>query len=69
MGVKLVVNGQERVLEGVKTLADVVGHFGLNERIIVIEHNLNIVPREMYGETAVQEGDKIEIVHFVGGGR
>ncbi|HEU4963437.1 MAG TPA: sulfur carrier protein ThiS [Bacilli bacterium] len=65
----LLINGQERVLEEVKTLADVVAHFGLNERIIVIEHNLDIVPRELYGETAVQAGDKIEIVHFVGGGR
>jgi sulfur carrier protein len=64
---KLTINGQERELEA-KTLADVVGHFGLNERIIVIEHNLNIVPRELYADTAVAEGDKIEIVHFVGGG-
>jgi thiamine biosynthesis protein ThiS len=46
----------------------VVSHFGLNERIIVIEHNLNIIPRDLYAETSVAEGDKIEIVHFVGGG-
>lgn len=65
---KLLINGQERDVENVQTLADVVSHFGLNERIIVIEHNLNIVARELYAETAVQEGDKIEIVHFVGGG-
>lgn len=64
---KLIINGQERELEA-ETLADVVSHFGLNERIIVIEHNFNIVPREQYAETAVAEGDKIEIVHFVGGG-
>ena len=64
---KLIINGQERELEA-KTVADVVSHFGLNERIIVIEHNLNIIPREQYVETAVAEGDKIEIVHFVGGG-
>ncbi|KEO84378.1 sulfur carrier protein ThiS [Tumebacillus flagellatus] len=65
---KLIINGQERDVENAATLADVVSHFGLNERIIVIEHNLNIVPRDMYAETAVSEGDKIEIVHFVGGG-
>ena len=64
---KLIINGQERDVEAL-TLADVVTHFGLNERIIVIEHNLNIIPREQYAETAVAEGDKIEIVHFVGGG-
>jgi sulfur carrier protein len=65
---KLIINGQERVLENVRTLADVVERFGLNERIIIIEHNLNIVPRELYAQTPVQENDKIEIVHFVGGG-
>jgi thiamine biosynthesis protein ThiS len=65
---KLVINGQEREVENMNTLADVVTSFGLNDRIIVIEHNLNIVPREFYAETAVAEGDKIEIVHFVGGG-
>ncbi|MBL0387649.1 sulfur carrier protein ThiS [Tumebacillus sp. ITR2] len=65
---KLIINGQEREVDNLTTLADVVGHFGLNERIIVIEHNLNIIPRELYAETAVSDGDKIEIVHFVGGG-
>ncbi len=64
----LLINGQERVIENAKTLADVVSHFGLSERIIVIEHNLNIVARELYAETPLAEGDKIEIVHFVGGG-
>lgn len=64
----LLINGQERVIEHAKTLADVVSHFGLSERIIVIEHNLNIVARELYAETSLTEGDKIEIVHFVGGG-
>jgi thiamine biosynthesis protein ThiS len=65
---KLLINGQEREIENAQTLSDVVSHFGLNERIIVIEHNLNIIPRDLYAETSVAEGDKIEIVHFVGGG-
>ena len=64
---KLIINGQERDVEA-QTLSDVVQSFGLNERIIIIEHNLNIVPRDLYAATAVAEGDKIEIVHFVGGG-
>lgn len=65
---KLIINGQEREIDNAHTLADVVSHFSLNERIIVIEHNLNIIPRELYAETVVAAGDKIEIVHFVGGG-
>ncbi|WP_341769625.1 sulfur carrier protein ThiS [Effusibacillus lacus] len=55
-------------MPGAKTLADVVRHFGLTEKIIVIEHNLTIIPRERYEDTKVAPGDKIEIVHFVGGG-
>ncbi|PWK14421.1 sulfur carrier protein ThiS [Tumebacillus permanentifrigoris] len=65
---KLIINGQEREIDHAQTLADVVAHFNLNERIVVIEHNLNIIPRELYTETVVVAGDKIEIVHFVGGG-
>jgi len=63
----LLINGKPCELEA-RTLADVVAHFNLNERIIVIEHNLDIISRELYGETPVADGDKIEIVHFVGGG-
>ncbi|MFC4767323.1 sulfur carrier protein ThiS [Effusibacillus consociatus] len=65
---ELIINGQIKHLHAAKTIADVVNHFGLNEKIIVIEHNLEIVPREKYEEMKVSPRDKIEIVHFVGGG-
>jgi len=65
---KFQVNGIAREVAGATTLADVVTHFKLDAKIIVIEHNLTIVPREHYANTPVAEGDKIEIVHFVGGG-
>lgn len=66
---ELVINGQSRILEGVETISDVINHFGLNEKIIVVEHNMEIVPRGQYGEQKVKQGDRIEIVHFVGGGK
>lgn len=64
----LMINGQIIHISGAYTLLDVVKHFQLHEKMIVIEHNLVIVAREKYGETPVAAGDKIEIVHFVGGG-
>lgn len=65
---ELKINGQNMTISGAQTLADVVAHFALQDRIVVIEHNLVIVPREKYAEVKVAPGDKIEIVHFVGGG-
>jgi thiamine biosynthesis protein ThiS len=65
---ELIINGQLKILDDVQTLADIVAHYRLNDKIIVIEHNLEIVAREQYGEVKVAPGDKIEIVHFVGGG-
>lgn len=65
---ELTINGQLTSIPDAKTLADVVDHYKLNEKIIVIEHNLEIVQREKYGQVKIAPGDRIEIVHFVGGG-
>jgi sulfur carrier protein len=40
----------------------------LNPRKVAIELNLEIVPRSLYAQTALADGDRIEIVHFIGGG-
>jgi sulfur carrier protein len=66
---ELIINGKSHTLEGVQTIADVIMHFGLSEKIIVVEHNLEIVPRDKYSARLVKAGDRIEIVHFVGGGK
>ncbi len=62
------VNGQDHDLPGSTTLAGLVERLGLDARKIAIERNLEIVPRSTYGDTALKEGDKLEIVNFVGGG-
>ena len=41
---------------------------GLDPAKIAVERNLEIVPRSTYGEVALAEGDRLEIVHFIGGG-
>lgn len=65
---ELQINGEARLVPGAVTLLDVINHFKLNEKLVVVEHNLNIITRDKLGETPVTSGDKIEIVHFVGGG-
>jgi sulfur carrier protein len=66
--VQLMVNGEERSFEGVGDIAALVTALGLDRRKLAVERNLEIVPRSAYAETALAEGDRIEIVAFVGGG-
>ena len=65
---RLTVNGEERSFEAIGVVADLVASLGLDARKVAIERNLEIVPRSAYGATALAEGDRIEIVHFIGGG-
>ena len=65
---RLTVNGEERGFEGVESLAALIDALGLDRRKVAVEHNLAIVPRSAHVATALAEGDRIEIVHFVGGG-
>jgi thiamine biosynthesis protein ThiS len=65
--VEIVVNGETRALD-VGNLYQLVEHYGLLERPIVIELNGAVVQRESWEQTELQTGSKIEIVQFVGGG-
>lgn len=64
----LTVNGETRTFSGVDHLAALVAALGLDGRKVAIERNLEIVPRSAYLKTALADGDRIEIVHFIGGG-
>ena len=65
---KLWVNGEEKSLQAVVDIAGLVAALGLDGRKVAVERNLEIVPRSTYGSTPVLDGDRIEIVHFIGGG-
>jgi len=65
---KLLLNGDEREISGVSSVADLVAALGLDSRKVAVERNLEIVPRSIYAETALADGDRIEIVTFIGGG-
>ncbi len=62
------MNGEERGFERVGDVAALVARLGLDPRKVAVERNLAIVPRSAYAATTLVEGDRIEIVHFIGGG-
>jgi sulfur carrier protein len=65
---KLIINGQEQDLAST-TLTQLIEQLGMKQDRIAVELNRNIVPREQWPKTQLAEGDQLEIVHFVGGGR
>ena len=68
MTLALILNGEPRRLEAVRNVAELVAALGLEPRKVAVERNLEIVPRSAYGQTRLTDGDRIEIVHFIGGG-
>ena len=64
----LTLNGEERAFGALSNVAALVAELGLDARKVAVERNLEIVPRSLHGETALAEGDRIELVQFVGGG-
>jgi thiazole synthase len=62
------VNGEARSFEPGLNLHELLAGLGLNPAKIALERNLEIVPRSEYGAVQVAEGDRYEIVHFIGGG-
>jgi thiamine biosynthesis protein ThiS len=66
---KLQINGATRDFSSPLSLASLVEQLGMKQDRVAVELNRNIVPREQWAETPLGEGDRLEIVHFVGGGR
>ena len=64
----VVINGENREIPSPITVTVLLRDLGLDARKIALEHNLEIVPRSAYDKTLVSDGDRLEIVHFIGGG-
>ena len=64
----ITVNGEPRTFDALPDLAALISALGLDGRKVAVERNLEIVPRSAYGRTPLADGDRIEIVHFIGGG-
>ena len=65
---KLIVNGEDRAFENQLTLQGLVEQLGMKADRVAVELNRDIVPRDQWARTELVEGDRLEIVHFVGGG-
>ena len=65
--IKIVLNGEDREVTAT-TVTALIDEIGLDGRKVAVERNLEIVPRSQYLATGLSDGDRLEIVHFVGGG-
>jgi sulfur carrier protein len=65
----LVINGDKvEVPNSVETVDNLLQHFDLEQKVVIVEWNETILEKAFYQETMLSNGDKIELVHFVGGG-
>ena len=62
------VNGEERRVPAGLSIAAMLAGLGLDPQRVAVERNLEVVPRSSLGEIQVEDGDRYEVVHFVGGG-
>lgn len=65
----IIVNGKETNIAEGSVLSDLVNSLELNPERLAVELNRRIVRRADWHSTTISDGDKVEIVHFVGGGR
>jgi len=64
----LTINGENRSLAPVESLHALIEQLGMKSDRVAIELNREIVPRDQWAQTPIRDGDRLEIVHFVGGG-
>lgn len=62
------VNGEMKAFDAPLSVAGLLNLLGLPQQKIAVEHNLEIVPKSAYETHMLAAGDRIEIVHFIGGG-
>jgi len=66
--IEIIVNGAPRQVDSDARVADLIKQLELAPERLAIELNLSILPRAKWAETELRPGDKLEVVHFVGGG-
>ena len=65
---QLTINGEQRNFASPMAVEKLLGEIGLDPRKVAVERNLEIVPKSGYAGVALDDGDRLEIVHFIGGG-
>lgn len=65
----VIINGERiEIPSTVKTVSGLLKHFSLDQKVVIVEQNEMILEKTKHQETRLSDGDKIELVHFVGGG-
>jgi thiamine biosynthesis protein ThiS len=66
--IRIEVNGEPRDVPDGASVADLLSLIGLAAPKVAVERNLEIVPRSAWAATRLAPGDRLEVVHFIGGG-
>ena len=65
---RLTINGKDKVFDDALSLTQLIEQLGMKGDRVAVELNREIVSRAQWAETSLKDGDRLEIVHFVGGG-
>jgi thiamine biosynthesis protein ThiS len=65
---QITVNGEKMELDAPLSVAGLLAHLNIPTAKVAVERNLEIVPKSSYESTGLAQDDRIEIVHFIGGG-
>ena len=68
VSIDVVINGQSRTVTAGTTVAILIRELGLADRPVAVERNREVVPRARHASTVLADGDRVEVVTFVGGG-
>lgn len=63
------LNGEPFELDAPRTVSQLLAQLDIDARRVAVEHNLTVLKRHAFETTEIHEGDEVEIVNFVGGGR
>jgi len=66
--ITITVNGKQQAFSAPLTVLALLESLNLDPGRVAVEHNLAILPRARYADTCLADGDRLEVVHFVGGG-
>ncbi len=65
---QITVNGENKALDSALTIENFLKQLNVDPRKVAVERNLEIVPKSKFDSVLIDDGDRLEIVHFIGGG-
>jgi sulfur carrier protein len=68
VSVRIVVNGEEQAVPDGSTIASLLDSLQLASARVAVEHNRQVLRKDEHPSVRLHDGDRVEIVHFVGGG-